>query len=1097
MNDEITINKDVLTVGEDSVVEENSTVVSQSSVVTNSTINNYFDSDGRLMENVTSDELIFEGEFSGLNFTQLTIGKPIKLTGNDVTLTDLAINVYADNVTVDGFKLIQTKDIYAISLDDVSNAVISNSVIDYKYLENKNAMAIYANNVDNFKFLNNVVYYVGNTTGSSFNNAIRVENDGSKKSSNILVEGNVFDIKMPSSAVGYDSNYNSLAYTQGAVFNGCENLTFKGNNLTLEYTSAVGAYDTIHVLSVGNANFQFTDDYDIIYPNVCDNVEISDNMIEANGHSYIYGIFLAANNFKINDNKVILSSDNNYAAGIDVEGPSSEGNVSNNVIDVASQNSAYGVYSYQYSGAIDDVSYYDNFIYLNAYAACGMEVVANNPVISGNLISLTGNHTTGMALNAVDEAVIDNNVVVSAGSNVGNASTGDSLVHPDSIGISVKGNALIKNNDVSSTSTGINLLQGGNINVTDNVIDVDVVGNYSNYAILADDMDDLYITNNNITFNGKTNGNVITNAIRITNSGDANGVVISDNTLDITIPAADVVYAADWSSTVISEGIVIDSSDNLKFENNKIDLKYGEIIGVYDTIYAVDVLNSKNAAVKGNSITGSGNKYIYGIKLTGDNFIIDSNNISMVSNYYANGVDIEGPATGVISNNGIITNAVNSAYPIYSGMNNQPVSVNITGNDMVADAYYVVGVELGGNDALVQDNGIEIKGNHTIGIGAYLDNVIIDNNKISSMASNVGNESIWDNFGTDTTGIKVLKGNATITNNNVQTTGDYAADLSGNNATVKDNYLAAKKAVAGASVIGSDNATVSGNTPSYKIILAAPKVYTEYVNGVLYVVMAMDENGDPLANMTIFTKVNGNIYNETTDANGYAAFVLDLDAGYYVAETSFEGDDKYGPKQITTPINVEASGTVIKSAASSTVLLTAIKTGSYYKIVLLDTNDNWLANKTVSITFNGKTSTYVTDELGVIKYKLSASKVGTQKLTIKFAGDNNYVGSTSTATIKITKQATKVIAVNKVYKVRAKVKYYVMTLKDNKNKVIKKAKVTLRVNGKTYVAVTKANGKAIFKITKLAKKGTFTALVKFAGNGYYNPSLRAVKIRAI
>ena len=261
--------------------------------------------------------------------------------------------------------------------------------------------------------------------------------------------------------------------------------------------------------------------------------------------------------------------------------------------------------------------------------------------------------------------------------------------------------------------------------------------------------------------------------------------------------------------------------------------------------------------------------------------------------------------------------------------------------------------------------------------------------------------------------------------------------------------------------------------------------------------MAMDENGDPLANMTIFTKVNGNVYNETTDANGYAAFVLDLDAGYYVAETSFEGDDKYGPKQITTPINVEASGTVIKSAASSTVLLTAIKTGSYYKIVLLDTNDNWLANKTVSITFNGKTSTYVTDELGVIKYKLSVSKVGTQKLTIKFAGDNNYVGSTSTATIKITKQATKVIAVNKVYKVRAKVKYYVMTLKDNKNKVIKKAKVTLRVNGKTYVAVTKANGKAIFKITKLAKKGTFTALVKFAGNGYYNPSLRAVKIRAI
>ena len=46
--------------------------------------------------------------------------------------------------------------------------------------------------------------------------------------------------------------------------------------------------------------------------------------------------------------------------------------------------------------------------------------------------------------------------------------------------------------------------------------------------------------------------------------------------------------------------------------------------------------------------------------------------------------------------------------------------------------------------------------------------------------------------------------------------------------------------------------------------------------------------------------------------------------------------------------------------------------------------------------------------------------------------------------------------------------------------------VTLKVKGKTYKATTKTNGKATFKITKLTKKGKYTAKVKFEGNRYYS-----------
>ncbi|WP_407374058.1 hypothetical protein [Methanobrevibacter sp.] len=55
-------------------------------------------------------------------------------------------------------------------------------------------------------------------------------------------------------------------------------------------------------------------------------------------------------------------------------------------------------------------------------------------------------------------------------------------------------------------------------------------------------------------------------------------------------------------------------------------------------------------------------------------------------------------------------------------------------------------------------------------------------------------------------------------------------------------------------------------------------------------------------------------------------------------------------------------------------------------------------------------------------------------------------------------------------------------------------KVTIKVNGKTYKATTNSKGQATFKITKLTKKGKFTALVKFAGNSKYKAVSKKPKI---
>ena len=983
IDDEVTVDEPLAVGGDAQPVSANESTA----VVTKDNFNSYFDEHGSLLSNVTSDELKFSGDISDVGVSAIGITRPIAISGDNAVFNNVSIDIFASDVVISGLTINQDTSGFAISVYNATNVEIKDSTINFNAIKDYNAFAIDADNADNLKIMNNIINYAGATTGWNFNYAIQVTN-----SNNTIINGNKIKAKVISADVGWEEvppgskNWVSTPISGTIVVKDSNGTVLDSNDIDTTYSAFMGSYDTIYAVDFSRTS----------------GTVITNNNITSTGKSYIYGIIISDDDFTIRGNN-IKSTAEYYANGMDIEGPAA-GVVEDNVIDVKSGSSAYGIYSGM-NGADVNANYTGNEITGEAYNIFGFSIGDVSSNVVNNTVLINGNYTTGMAYRVTSLSATGNRIVLTS-SEKGNESIWEGF-GVEAVGIKViKGAANIADNVIAGPGKGVSFT-GNQTNVVlkDNMINTVANDDKDAYAIYANDSAVLEIVDNNIDYQGATKGIGINNAVYLY---ETDGAVIKGNKFDLDLISCYVPWAevpsgsGNWVSFPISEGIVVESSNNVTLDNNTVNVQYTDVVGSYDTIYSVVFKNSNNSVISKNTIVSNGNTYIYGLQITGDNFNINSNDINTTSNYYSNGIDIEGPASGVVKENGISVISPTSAYGIYSGMNGADVKANYIGNDITGDAYNIFGFSLGDVESNVIDNDVILSGNYTTGIAYRGSNLVVDNTKISAKGSNVGNESIWEGFGVQNIGIKVVKGTSTITNNNIQTTGDSTINLTGNVATVKDNYLRSANNVGAFTIVEADNATISGNDPKVK--------------------------------------------------------------------------------------------TKIVVASSKTLYLTVIKKGYYYQIKLVDANNNPLAKKIVSINFDGKTRAYPTNALGVIKYKLSASKIGTKKMTIKFAGDEYYAAKTATATIKVIKQPTKLSAASKAFRSNVKVKKYVATLKDNKNKVIKKAKLTLRVNGKTFKATTNAKGQAIFKITKLTKKASYKAVVKFAGNGYYKAASKNVKI---
>lgn len=281
--------------------------------------------------------------------------------------------------------------------------------------------------------------------------------------------------------------------------------------------------------------------------------------------------------------------------------------------------------------------------------------------------------------------------------------------------------------------------------------------------------------------------------------------------------------------------------------------------------------------------------------------------------------------------------------------------------------------------------------------------------------------------------------------------------------------------------LGKNGKIINSTFEENYAILNGGGIYFESENGII-TDSEFTQNEATGSGAAIY--INGK--NITTKNSKFAGNTAKADNGIY-SKNNFKIMNCTGG-------NVKIESNVIAKTASF-----VINYAGTYSITLKDGRGNAISGEKITFTLNGKKiGVSTTNSKGIATIKLSASvlktaKAGTKNMVIK-ANNAKLTKTSKTVNVKISKEKTRLVAKNAVFKTSNKIKNYATVLKDSKGKAIKKATVTLTVSGITYKAITDSKGKAIFKITKLTKNAKFNARIKFAGNSYYQPTSKLVKI---
>ncbi len=691
---------------------------------------------------------------------------------------------------------------------------------------------------------------------------------------------------------------------------------------------------------------------------------------------------------------------------------------------------------------------------------------ASGTVISGFTIrnDVAKADDYGILVRGADDVKIQNCVIYNNG------------FSSDAIRVENTKNTVIENVSISKAFNGIRILDSENVNICDSFID------NAKYCINVIDSNKINLVSNNIT-NNKISGIAISGSSKNINILSNN---ISKGHVGINLTVANHVY-------IISNYIGLSG-------------KYG----VYTNC------NITKMEIKGNFIDRNGNYNIF--------------NDHRVKNLFVNG----GENKQVINNNYMI-GGDNQDRPVWRQVYEYRPGKGDNTYDPETDTYTYVGEDNG--DYYGHQSGTFM--GYVLAINQFLQcpniyftfptngvtpwtktgNYNLYLSEITQVKKGVYSISIFDVDGNLAEEISSVPVTFYLMKNNTDNNGKQKVPqeddvskvvmMKNGTATVRfypdefkesDNILLASFPGIGNNIYSNmyrpyklfsiDDKFIPGNVTETKVTVSNLNTYPN--SNAIFKVILTDLNGNAIANELVNFKINGKSYGATTDVNGVAKIKISQSKeGTYTIAVNYIGDDiDYTSSSAQAKVAVKKISTKI---ISSNVYMIP-NMAEYYSITLKDASGHGISYQKVTFKVNKKIYTVKTNKNGVAKLKLKFTKKTTYYIHVNFAGNSKYkaVSKTNKIIVKYSSKIAK-LTVPKVTILPKTYKYYTISLKNTNGKGIAKQKITVKLNGKTYIKTTNGKGNIAIKV-KFSKLGAYKVSAVYKGSKIYKKTSSNGKI---
>ena len=272
-------------------------------------------------------------------------------------------------------------------------------------------------------------------------------------------------------------------------------------------------------------------------------------------------------------------------------------------------------------------------------------------------------------------------------------------------------------------------------------------------------------------------------------------------------------------------------------------------------------------------------------------------------------------------------------------------------------------------------------------------------------------------------------------------------------------------------------------------------VIVQYGEARQYEISLRDVNNVPIKNMQVHADINGTKYNLTTNNDGIAKLLLNLDEGMYTISYSMDNPN-YLPSNGSSIIYVVDSDKISTNLDAADIVALDNETAQF-KVTLSDSINKGISSSKITLeisTFDGepvKTITKTTDRNGIVMFDLEL-EYGKYIVRAIYDGNDLYLPSSSINTIDIESSDGKIKTVMIKGETNIKNSKYYVVLADVNGTLLVNMPITFSVDGKYYSAVTDLEGKAYLDVELYPN--VYTVKAVFSGDDDYKKVSTSAKL---